>query len=222
MCHTRCMEERLGLRDRKKAKTRERIADVAAGLFAEGGYDAVSVRDVADAAEVSDQTVYNYFPAKQDLVLDRVDEFLALYRTAILTASESVSPAAAIHPLVVADIDRFRGADPARARGEFPAQCVESAVLRRFSLEFREEQIRTVAAAIVSRTPTLEPIVATAHAAALVSVSQSITDAIGADILAGGPDEAFADELVRRADAAFLDLDRTFRYITNSPERPSA
>jgi AcrR family transcriptional regulator len=57
---------------------------VAAGLFAERTYEAVSILDVARAAEVSDQTVYNYFPAKQDLVLDRVDEFLERYRRAVL------------------------------------------------------------------------------------------------------------------------------------------
>lgn len=213
------MVEKLGLRDRKKAQTRDRIADVAAVLFARDGYEAVSVRDVADAAEVSDQTVYNYFPAKQDLVLDRVDEFLVLYRTAILDASDGVSPAAAVHPLVLKDIDRYRGADPVTARGEFPAQCVESPVLRRFSLEFREKQVRTVAAAIVGKNPTLEPIVATAHAAALVSVSQSVTDSIGTSILDGGPDEEFADELARIAAVAFDDLDRFFRHTTISRER---
>jgi AcrR family transcriptional regulator len=42
---------------------------------------------------VSDQTVYNYFPAKQDLVLDRVDEFLERYRRAVLERGDGASPA---------------------------------------------------------------------------------------------------------------------------------
>ena len=50
-----------GLRERKKARTRRVIADAAARLFAERGYERVAVRDVAREAEVSDQTVYNYF-----------------------------------------------------------------------------------------------------------------------------------------------------------------
>jgi AcrR family transcriptional regulator len=203
-----------GLRDRKKAQTRERIADVAAGLFAERDYDTVSILDVARAANVSDQTVYNYFPAKQDLVLDRVDEFLELYRRAVLERAEGVSPAGALRPLVEADIDRYRHADPRLARGEFPAQCVESAALRRFALEFRERQVDAVAASIISTCPTLEPIVARAHAAALICVVQTITDRIGASLLDGSPSDALAADMARVIAIAFDDLDRSFRSIT--------
>lgn len=71
------MVREVGLRERKKEMTRQHIADTAARLFATAGYDDVSVVDVARAAEVSDQTVYNYFPAKQDLVLDRADEIVS-------------------------------------------------------------------------------------------------------------------------------------------------
>src|SRR6266511_2941344 len=65
----------VGLRERKKQRTRESIADAAARLFAERGYERVAVVDVARAAEVAEQTVYNYFPTKEHLVLDR-DETL--------------------------------------------------------------------------------------------------------------------------------------------------
>jgi AcrR family transcriptional regulator len=57
-----------GLRERKKQATREQIARVAMDLFAERGFDAVTVAEVADAAGVSEKTVFNYFPAKEDLV----------------------------------------------------------------------------------------------------------------------------------------------------------
>jgi AcrR family transcriptional regulator len=57
-----------GLRERKKRETRETIARTAMGLFGERGYDAVTVADVARAAGVSEKTVFNYFPAKEDLV----------------------------------------------------------------------------------------------------------------------------------------------------------
>ena len=50
-----------GLRERKKARTRQVIADAAARLFAQRGYEQVAVSDVAREAEVSEQTVYNYF-----------------------------------------------------------------------------------------------------------------------------------------------------------------
>ena len=57
-----------GLRERKKQATREQIARVAMELFAKRGFDAVTVAEVADAAGVSEKTVFNYFPAKEDLV----------------------------------------------------------------------------------------------------------------------------------------------------------
>jgi AcrR family transcriptional regulator len=60
-----------GLRERKKRQTRQYISDVATGLFLERGFEAVTVAEVAEAANVSVNTVYNYFPAKEDLFLDR-------------------------------------------------------------------------------------------------------------------------------------------------------
>src|SRR5690348_17451261 len=57
-----------GLRERKKQATREQIARVAMKLFAKRGFDAVTVAEVADAAGVSEKTVFNYFPVKEDLV----------------------------------------------------------------------------------------------------------------------------------------------------------
>ncbi|MFG3337506.1 TetR/AcrR family transcriptional regulator [Streptomyces tendae] len=60
-----------GLRERKKRQARQYISDVATGLFLERGFEAVTVAEVADAANVSVNTVYNYFPAKEDLFLDR-------------------------------------------------------------------------------------------------------------------------------------------------------
>lgn len=60
-----------GLRERKKRQTRQRISDIATGLILERGFDAVTVAEIADAADVSVNTVYNYFPAKEDLFLDR-------------------------------------------------------------------------------------------------------------------------------------------------------
>lgn len=60
-----------GLRERKKQATRRMIADVATGLFVTRGFDAVTVAEIAEAAGVSKMTVFNYFPRKEDLYLDR-------------------------------------------------------------------------------------------------------------------------------------------------------
>ncbi|MEV0162283.1 TetR/AcrR family transcriptional regulator [Nonomuraea fuscirosea] len=62
-----------GLRERKKRETRERISDIATGLFLARGFDNVTVAEVARAADVSVNTVFNYFSTKEDLFADRYD-----------------------------------------------------------------------------------------------------------------------------------------------------
>ena len=69
------MAEEPGLRERKKLRTRQLIADTARQMFAEHGFDAVPVAAVARAAEVSEATVFNYFPTKEDLVFQGMEAF---------------------------------------------------------------------------------------------------------------------------------------------------
>ncbi|TDD33865.1 TetR family transcriptional regulator [Nonomuraea terrae] len=67
------MNDRPGLRERKKAKTRASIQKEALRLFREQGYAATTVEQIAEAAEVAPSTVFRYFATKEDLVL--VDQF---------------------------------------------------------------------------------------------------------------------------------------------------
>jgi AcrR family transcriptional regulator len=65
----------VGLRERKKEQTRQAIAETAWRLFAERGYDRVSVAEIARAAQVAEATVFNYFPTKEDLFYSRLEAF---------------------------------------------------------------------------------------------------------------------------------------------------
>src|SRR5258708_32534341 len=89
------MDGEPGLRERKKLRTRQLIAQTARRMFAERGFDAVPGSAVARAAEVSEATVFNYFPTKEDLVFQGMEAFEAELLTAVRDRAPGESIAAA-------------------------------------------------------------------------------------------------------------------------------
>ena len=79
-----------GLRARKKRLMRQQLSDTATRMFLDRGFDAVRVAEVAEACGVSEKTVFNYFPTKESLVLDRLDVTMASLRTGL--AEPAVPP----------------------------------------------------------------------------------------------------------------------------------
>lgn len=88
------------LRESKKRETRQRISDVATALFHERGFDAVTVEEIAAAANVSKVTVFNYFARKEDLLLDREEEAQSLLREALRERPQGQFPIEALRGLV--------------------------------------------------------------------------------------------------------------------------
>lgn len=98
--------ERPGLRERKKADTRAAIQRHAVRLFAEQGYDATSVEQIADAAGVSHRTVFRYFPTKESLVT--TDDVGALLARAYRAQPAGLAPVPALRAAfrsVLAELD---------------------------------------------------------------------------------------------------------------------
>jgi AcrR family transcriptional regulator len=96
-----------GLRDRKKARTRDSIADAAISLFLAHGFDQVSVTDIAATAEVSKPTLFRYFPTKEDLVLHRFADHQGEAARVVRDREPGDSPVTALHRHFRAGLDRF-------------------------------------------------------------------------------------------------------------------
>ncbi|MFE2252093.1 TetR/AcrR family transcriptional regulator [Streptomyces lavendulae] len=94
------------LRERKKRETRQRISDVATALFGARGFDHVTVAEVAKAAEVSTMTVFNHFPRKEDLFLDRIPEAVELFSAAVRDRPEGTPPLAGLRELLLRLLDQ--------------------------------------------------------------------------------------------------------------------
>jgi AcrR family transcriptional regulator len=69
------MKAELGMRERKKQRTRQLLSETALRLFSQRGFEQVSIAEIAPEAEASEQTVFNYFPSKEDLVYSGLETF---------------------------------------------------------------------------------------------------------------------------------------------------
>jgi AcrR family transcriptional regulator len=197
----------LGLRERKKARTRRLIADAAARLFAERGYEQVAVSDVARAAEVSEQTVYNYFQTKEQLVTDLHGHFEEELDRLIRTRQPGTSPAAAIRERVLDAVEGIRRYPAEQWRGELGYLAAISPTVHRLALEMLDRQANTFAKAIIDSTP-VSPQLAKLHGIALAGVFQIIIDEAGQRTREGQTQDQIVDELRPAIESVLDDLNR--------------
>jgi AcrR family transcriptional regulator len=90
-----------GVRERKKQQLRQRLSDTATELFLQRGFDAVRVSEIAARCGVSEKTVFNHFPTKESLVLDRWESSEPALRSAL---ASSATPVTAVREVLAGEL----------------------------------------------------------------------------------------------------------------------
>jgi len=210
----------VGLRQTKKAATRQQIAGVAMRLFVTRGFDRVTVAQIAAEAGVSEKTVFNYFPTKEDLVFWRLEAFEAELLGAIRDRPEGEPVSAAFGRFVrrprglLAEQDaaaRERLAGITRTIAESPALLArERETLARYTV--------SLATLIAEEQGTGPDDIAPAVAAnALMGVHHALVAQARAGLLAGTPHAALARRLREEADRALGLLERGLSDYAGKP-----
>jgi AcrR family transcriptional regulator len=147
-----------GLRERKKRLMRQQLSDTATLMFMERGFDAVRVAEVAAACGVSEKTVFNYFPAKESLILDRLEGTMAALRAGL--ADRDVAPVEAVLRILdgelaamtswLADADDPAGAAAAVRR--FGALIQASPSLRAHQSDMMDQFVAVAAGILAERS----------------------------------------------------------------------
>jgi AcrR family transcriptional regulator len=203
--------EALGLRARKKLQTRQAIADTAMRLFLERGFDNVSVSEIARAADVSDKTVFNYFPTKEDLFYSRLQTFEADLVEALRERASGESYVVAFRRFLVGQRGLLARDDP-QAQKELRA--LTRTITSSPALLAREEQIlagytHSLAALIRhetgARREDVRPEVA---ASAMIGAHRVLIDYTRRRVLAGDDHKRIARGLRAQTDKAMALLDQ--------------
>jgi AcrR family transcriptional regulator len=198
-----------GLRERKKQRTREAIAEAAHRLFVERGFDAVTVAEVARAADVSEGTVFNYFATKEDLFYGRMETFEEELVGAVRERPPGESVLAAFRRFVLAGTKRLEAEEvaevittAARLIGGSPAlQARERELVARYTQTLGE----LIAEETGAQSGDVEPL---AVANALMGVQRALVEQVRAHVLAGQRGPKLAAATRTQGKRAFARLER--------------
>jgi AcrR family transcriptional regulator len=204
------MSTQTGLRERKKEQTRQLIADTARRLFAERGFDGVTVAEIARAADVAEKTVFNYFPTKEDLFYSRLEAF----EEELLDAVRGRAPGESVIAAFRAFITRQRGVfDLSDDEASEQLRTITRLITESPALLAREREVMArytdaLAALLAEETRTdpgaAEPRVV---AAALIGIHRSLIDYVRRRTLEGATAHEVGREVRREAKQAFARLE---------------
>ena len=198
-----------GLRERKKQQTRQHIAETARRLFAERGFEHVTIAEIAEAADVAVQTVFNYFPTKEDLVYWRLSSFEGELLAAVRERPAGKSALEAFKDFLMAQQGLLGQHDPA-AREEltsFTRMIVDSPALRAREGQIfagYTEALAEVLAEDSGPKPDIRPRVA---AAAMIGVHRALVDYSRGRIVAGDLGPRLPRDIRAQARQAFALLE---------------
>jgi AcrR family transcriptional regulator len=203
------MSTQPGLRERKKQQTRQLIAESAQRLFSERGFDAVTVSEVARAADVSEGTVFNYFPTKEDLFYGRMETFEETLVEAVRRRPPGEAVLAAFHRAVLEQSGRLAGEEVAATIERAARVVAASPALRAREREIVDRATRALAALLAEETgAAAHDVVPMVAANALMGAQRSLVEYVHASILAGRRGPKLAAGLKAQAERAFSRLER--------------
>jgi AcrR family transcriptional regulator len=149
-----------GLRERKKRLMRQQLSDTATAMFLERGFDEVRVAEIAAACGVSEKTVFNYFPVKEALLMDRLEANLSALCSALANPAHTPVQAAlavldheiaAMTGWLAAQKDASQGRDAFRRFGDL---IRATPALRAYQADMTDQSATAAAAVLAARAGT--------------------------------------------------------------------
>ena len=203
------MPTALGLRQRKKERVRAQIFEVAQSLFARHGFDSVSVATVAREAEVSEPTVFSYFPTKEDLFFAGLDSFESRLVEAVGQRPVGESASSAFMAKLIESSRSLEERQRVMAIAAASKLIAGSAALQVREREIVARHTRELAAMLARETRSgADDIEAFAVANALMGLHRGLVEHVRSEVRAGNGGRELAADFRRLARRAFGRLEK--------------
>ena len=178
----------MGLRELKKQQTRQLIADTAWRLFADRGFDRVTVAEVAREAQVAEATVFNYFPTKEDLFYHRLEAFEAELVEAVAAREVGEPALAAVRRYLLASDGLLGQVEAGDAGALQRLRTVNRVIAASPALQARERQAMArstdrLAELLAAEAGAADDVTARAAASALLGVQRALVDHVRRRVL---------------------------------------
>jgi AcrR family transcriptional regulator len=217
----------VGLRERKKEQTRELIADTAWTLFADRGFDRVTVAEIAHEAQVAPATVFNYFASKEDLFFFRLEAFGARLVDAVATRPAGQSALAAFRRYLLRPEGLLAELEAGNPDALERLRTVSRMIAASPALQAREQRALAgyadaLAATLAGDAGTgADETTARVAASALIGVQRVLIDYVRRRVLANDRPERLAADVRRLGKRSFALLADGLGDYATKPSKPA-